>query len=140
MDTAHPDSTLDQIMAAEAELREIYDGYEDALVNNHADKLIEYFWKSPKTVRYGATENLYGSEEIDAFRRARPSAGLARTVTRLEVAALDGVTGSVNLEFARDMPDGPRLGRQSQFWRKFPDVGWKVVSAHVSLLPPGARA
>lgn len=29
----------------------------------------------------------------------------------------------------------PRLGRQSQMGYRFPDIGWKIVSAHVSFLP-----
>ena len=39
---------------------------------------------------------------------------------------------TVNLEFkvrGRDL-----IGRQSQTWVRFPDVGWKVVSAHVSTM------
>ena len=38
---------------------------------------------------------------------------------------------TVNLEFdmsGRDMP-----ARQSQTWARFPDVGWEVISAHVSV-------
>jgi Protein of unknown function (DUF3225) len=34
------------------------------------------FWNDPRTIRYGATENLYGYEEIEAFRAVRPSVGL----------------------------------------------------------------
>jgi hypothetical protein len=26
------------------------------------------------------------------------------------------------------------IGRQSQTWVRFPDLGWKVVSAHVSTM------
>jgi hypothetical protein len=43
-------------------------------------------------------------------------------------------SGAITLEFVRVMNGIPREGRQSQMWHKFPD-GWKVVSAHVSLLP-----
>lgn len=115
-------------------LTELYQGYETALMSNDAETLIGYFWKSQKTVRYGVTENLYGSDEIEAFRQNRPSAGLARTVERMEVTALDERTGYINLEFSRTVNGTKKLGRQSQFWRKFDDVGWKVVSAHVSLM------
>jgi Protein of unknown function (DUF3225) len=27
-----------------------------------------------------------------------------------------------------------RIGRQSQRWVRFPDLGWKVIAAHVSML------
>jgi hypothetical protein len=36
----------------------------------------------------------------------------------------------VNLEFKVRGKD--LVGRQSQTWVRFPDVGWKVVAAHVS--------
>ncbi len=37
---------------------------------------------------------------------------------------------------------GPKHGRQSQVWVRFPDAGWKIVSAHVShkVVPPVGRA
>ena len=40
--------------------------------------------------------------------------------------------GTVNVEYFR--PSSKRHGRQSQVWVKFAE-GWRVVSAHVSLLP-----
>jgi hypothetical protein len=39
------------------------------------------FFDTPHTLRYGATENLYGYKAIRAFRAARPGKTLARTVT-----------------------------------------------------------
>ena len=122
---------------ARAELIAACDAYEIALVSNDVAALIDHFWDTPETVRYGATENLYGAAEIRAFRQGRPAAGLARTVERREITLLDPLTGYANLEFSRETPQGLRHGRQTQFWRKFPDVGWKVVSAHVSFLPRG---
>ena len=43
-------------------------------------------------------------------------------------------TAFVTLEFDRITKGVLRHGRQSQVWRKF-DNGWKVVSAHISLVP-----
>ena len=54
--------------------------YEQALVSNDVDELDALFWHDPRTVRLGAGENLYGIDEIRAFRAARPSAGLNRTL------------------------------------------------------------
>ncbi|MDA0239454.1 MAG: DUF3225 domain-containing protein, partial [Proteobacteria bacterium] len=51
-----------------AEVTAVFARYEAALVANDVDTLDELFWKSPHTLRYGATENLYGSDEIAAFR------------------------------------------------------------------------
>jgi hypothetical protein len=112
------------------ELTELYPAYEKALVENDVETLTRMFWASPYSVRYGVGENLYGMDEIEAFRKARPSVGLARTVTRLEIATFGKDYGSVVLEFAR----GTVKGRQTQVWVRFAE-GWRIVSAHVSLLP-----
>ncbi len=39
-----------------------------ALVTNDVAPLDEMFRNDPRTIRYGATESLYGYEEIEAFR------------------------------------------------------------------------
>lgn len=111
--------------------------YEKALVSNDRETLERLFWDAPQTVRYGVTECLYGGEEIRNFRLGRPAIDLAREVTRLEIMTLGTDTAIVNLEFERSMGGVGRLGRQTQFWRRFAD-GWKVVSAHVSLMPETA--
>jgi hypothetical protein len=126
--------------AVVAELTSASDRYEAALVRNDVPVLQELFWDSPHVVRFGATENLHGTAEIEAFRKSRPAAGLARTTVRRDIVTFGNDTGSVTLEFARGGNDSPQIfGRQSQFWRRFPQ-GWRVVSAHVSLLPAGPPA
>ena len=116
------------------EVSRIYDRYELALVTNDVPVLQELFWNSPLAVRYGATENLYGYDEIEKFRKERPAVNLARELVRKEVMTFGADTAVVNLEFKRTVNGTVRLGRQSQTWRKFGE-GWKIVSAHVSLLP-----
>jgi hypothetical protein len=44
------------------EVREAFDRYERALVSNDVDTLDALFRDDPRTVRYGAAENLYGYE------------------------------------------------------------------------------
>jgi hypothetical protein len=117
-----------------AELRALYPCYEQALVENDVETLVAMFWAAPQVMRFGVTENLYGHEELEAFRKARPAANLARTVKRLEIVSFGNDFGSITLEFERDTPKGTIRGRQSQTWVRFPD-GWKIVAAHVSLLP-----
>jgi hypothetical protein len=117
-----------------AELTAIYERYERALVSNDVPVLQELFWNSPLAIRFGATENLHGYAEIEAFRRSRPAVNLERTIARQDVVTFGDDTGCVTIEFVRTTPGGVRHGRQSQFWRKFPE-GWRIVSAHVSLLP-----
>ena len=43
-----------------AEVEHVSNLYEQALVTNDVTLLDELFWNSPHTLRYGATENLYG--------------------------------------------------------------------------------
>jgi hypothetical protein len=91
------------------------------------------FWASPQAMRFGVSENLYGIEEIDAYRKARPPANLARTVRRLDIVTFGRDFGSVTLEFERAVDGKIISGRQSQVWVRFPE-GWRIVSAHVSVL------
>jgi hypothetical protein len=118
-----------------AELRDLYPRYEEALVTNDVDTLVQMFWASPHVMRFGATENLYGQEELEAFRKARPAANLYRTVKRLDIVSFGHDYASITLEFERETAKGLVRGRQSQVWVRFPQ-GWRIVSAHVSILPP----
>lgn len=90
---------------------------------------------APPVVRFGVGENLYGGDEIKAFRQRRPPTNLAREMLRLQVVTFGEDCGSVTLEFRRLVNGIPRSGRQSQMGYRFPDIGWKIVSAHVSFLP-----
>jgi Protein of unknown function (DUF3225) len=116
------------------ELAEIYPRYESALVNNDVETLIAMFWSSPSTIRFGATENLHGIDEIVAFRKGRSPVNLARTIDRLDIATFGHDFAEVSLEFSRQTSAGVVRGRQSQTWVRFPE-GWRIVAAHVSLLP-----
>jgi hypothetical protein len=117
-----------------AELRELYLHYEQALVTNDVATLVQMFWASPHVMRFGVTENLYGQEELEAFRQNRPGANLARQVTRFEIVSFGQDFASITLEFERQTPSRAVHGRQSQAWVRLPE-GWRIVSAHVSLLP-----
>ena len=117
-----------------AELAAPYPKYETALVTNDAETLTAMFWDSPLALRFGAAENLHGIEEIAAFRRARPGVNLARTIKRLDIVTFGRDMGSITLEFERMGAGKVIRGRQSQVWVRLPE-GWRIVSAHVSLLP-----
>jgi hypothetical protein len=116
-----------------AELSALYPLYEKALIENDVETLTRLFWSSPNAMRFGVTENLYGTDEIEAFRKARPSAGLARTIKRLDIVAFGHDFGSITLEFERVTAGKVIHGRQSQVWVRLPE-GWRIVAAHVSLL------
>jgi hypothetical protein len=117
-----------------AELASLYPRYETALVSNDVNTLVAMFWDGSQVMRFGVAENLYGPDELEAFRKARPSAGLARTVTRLNIVAFGSDFGTITLEFERITPTGLVRGRQSQVWVRMAE-GWRIVQAHVSLLP-----
>lgn len=114
-----------------AEVTVAFARYEAALVANQVELLDELFWNSPHTLRYGAAENLYGYDAIRAFRAGRSPQGLARRVLRTAITTYGRDFATTNIEFQRDGSD--RIGRQSQTWMRTPQ-GWRVVSAHVSLM------
>lgn len=119
------------VPAVLAEVTAAFARYEDALVNNKVEVLDELFWDSPHTLRYGATENLYGYQAIQAFRAGRPAAGLMRELTRTVITTYGTDYATANTEFRR--AGSETIGRQSQTWLRTP-AGWRVVAAHVSLL------
>ncbi|HSH89834.1 MAG TPA: oxalurate catabolism protein HpxZ [Ramlibacter sp.] len=114
-----------------AEVTAAFDRYETALVTNDVAVLDELFWNSPNTLRYGVTENLYGYEAICAFRAARPGQGLERAVLKTVITTYGRDFATANIEFQRAA--STKTGRQSQTWMRTAN-GWRVVSAHVSLL------
>ena len=116
------------------ELEAIYPEYERALVTNDVEKLVAMFWDGKPVMRFGATENLYGPEELEAFRKNRPATNLARTVNRLDIVSFGQDFASITLEFERETGTRIVRGRQSQVWVRFPE-GWRIVQAHVSILP-----
>ena len=114
-----------------AEVAAAFGRYEQALVGNDVKSLDELFWRSPHTVRYGAGENLYGFDNIAAFRLARSPVGLARSLTKIVITTYGPEFATANCEFHREVP--LQIGRQSQTWIRTP-VGWRVAAAHISLL------
>ncbi|OYW59718.1 MAG: DUF4440 domain-containing protein [Rhizobiales bacterium 12-68-15] len=119
-----------------AEVEAAFARYEDALVNNHVETLEALFNDSPHTIRYGATEILYGMDEIRAFRRGRSPVGLMRTLDRTVITTYGTDMAVASTLFARENAPG-KIGRQQQTWVRFPD-GWRVVAAHVSVIPDPA--
>jgi hypothetical protein len=117
-----------------AELAAASDAYEAALMANDVAALDGFFWNSPHTVRFGVAENLHGFEAIAAFRVARSGGSPARERLRVAITTFGSDFAVVNTEFRRE---GGRLGRQSQTWIRA-DAGWRVCSAHVSLIGEGA--
>lgn len=114
-----------------SELTAAFQSYEHALLGNDIEALNDLFWDSPKTVRYGVRELLYGHDAIAQFRRDRGSIDQRRTLRNTVITTLGRDFGTTNTEY---LPaGGERVGRQSQTWVRTA-CGWKIVSAHVSFL------
>ena len=118
--------------AVKTEVEAAFALYEMALVTNDIDTLQELFWNSPHTIRYGLSENLYGYQEIAAFRAARSPVGLARTTSRTVITTYGNDFATAATLFHRETTSG-KVGRQMQTWARTPD-GWRVVAAHVSVI------
>lgn len=114
-----------------AEVEAAFARYEQALVTNDVAVLDALFWNSPFTVRYGAGECLVGYAAIAVFRQGRDAKGLERTLQATHITTFGEDYAVANTEFRRDGVE--RVGRQSQTWVRFLE-GWRVVSAHVSLM------
>jgi hypothetical protein len=115
-----------------AEVEAAFATYEKALVTNDVPALEALFREDARTIRYGVGENLYGMEAIRAFRRARSPVGLMRRLEGTVITTYGRNFAIANTLFFRDGAPG-RVGRQTQTWVRFPE-GWRVVSAHVSLI------
>ena len=120
-----------------AEVTAEFERYEKALVSNDVAVLNELFRKDSRTLRYGVGENLYGYDEIMAFRGARSPVGLGRTTAKTVITTYGRDAAVASTLFYRDSLPG-KVGRQMQTWVRFPE-GWKVVAAHVSIInEPGS--
>jgi ketosteroid isomerase-like protein len=112
-----------------ADISAQFEAYEAALMNNDVAALDEFFWPSALAVRFGNGESLFGFAAIAAFRAARPPMPM-RQLRNKQITSFGLNHGVTTTEYIRDGDE--RLGRQTQVWVKFPDLGWKIVSAHVS--------
>jgi hypothetical protein len=103
------------------------------LVSNDVAVLDELFRNDSRTLRYGINENLYGYEEIMAFRAGRSPVGLMRKTARTVITTYGRDTAVASTLFYRDVWTGSKVGRQMQTWVRFAE-GWRIVGAHVSII------
>lgn len=114
-----------------AEVRAVFDRYERALTENDVPVLEELFLNAPETTRYGVGENLYGWEAISAFRRARSTGPFRRRLMNTVVTTYGRDFATANTEYMREGHERP--GRETKTLLRTAE-GWRIVSAHVSLL------
>ena len=115
-----------------AEVTAAFERYEQALVTNDVATLDALFCDDARTIRYGATEILYGYDAIKAFRAGRSPAGLARTLSKTVITTYGRDFAVASTLFHRTNAPG-KVGRQTQTWVRFAD-GWHVISGHVSVI------
>ena len=116
-----------------AEVSALFERYEQALIDKNVDVLDATFWNSPHTIRLANNEHGYGFDRIHAHRMARPPGpGTKEKRYRVDILTLGRDIATVNLVYK--VRGKEMTGRQSQTWVRFPDQGWKVVSAHVSTM------
>lgn len=126
-----------------AELNELHDCYERALAANDVPALTAFFWDSPHTVRYGVNEHLYGADAVASYRQASAPVFTERKLLRRAILVIGQDTASIMCELSQKIFGQLRHSRQSQVWVRFPGLGWKIVSAHVSnalTASPGSTA
>ena len=78
--------------------------------------------------------NLYGFEEIAAFRTGLKGGSPQRRNLSREITTFGRDLGLANVKFQREGSSG--FGRQGQTWVRT-DEGWRVVSALVALIGEG---
>jgi hypothetical protein len=115
-----------------AEVTAAFERYEQALVSNDVAVLDSIFRNDARVIRYGGGENLYGYQEIAAFRAARSPVGLARTLSKTVITTYGRDVAVASTLFHRASMRG-KVGRQMQTWVRCPE-GWRVVAAHVSVI------
>lgn len=114
-----------------AEARAVMDRYERAIAENDGATLDACFWADPRTVRFGVTEILYGIDAIRAFR-ASVAKYAPRAQRKAHITSFGPDVACTHLEYER--LDTGLVGRETKIMARIPGQGWRVVSAHVSLL------
>ena len=113
-------------------LTRLHDAYERALASNDVEALNGFFWVSPHVVRYGVAEQLYGVEELRAYRQGHTPPFTDRRLVRRVLTVFGSSHATVMAEIELLVGGIPRTVRQSQTWVLLPEVGWRIVAAHVS--------
>ena len=124
--------TVDQAAVVE-EITALFKRYEAALMANDLAALDDFFWPDERLTRYGIADRQWGISELRAFRAATPAPTFTRRLEHLRVSAFGPECAVAQVEFVRS--DTPLRGFQTQTWVRFEGLGWRIVSAHVSMIP-----
>jgi hypothetical protein len=106
--------------------------YESALMSNDVEALNAFFWRSPLVTRYGICDRQLGHDALVAYRAHVPAPRFTRELHDVRITALGPDVAVAMCEFRRS--DTDLHGFQTQTWVRLPE-GWRIVSAHVSMVP-----
>jgi len=113
-----------------AEVEAVFVAYEAALLRNDNKTLAAMFVDRPDTVRYGLNDVQHGYSEVLAFRSTQTP--FERKLDRTVITSYGTDCATAQTEFIRNDTPG-KIGRQTQVWVRT-EAGWKVASAHVSMM------
>lgn len=114
------------------EVTRIFLDYELALMRNDVDALNAYFWCHQAVTRYGICDKQLGHDALVAYRAKVPAPDFTRTLHDVRITALGPDMAVAMCEFKRS--DTDLHGFQTQAWVRMQE-GWRIVSAHVSMVP-----
>lgn len=115
-----------------AEVTACFEAYEAALMGNDLPALLGHFWADERLTRYGIADRQLGWAEQVAYRQATAAPDFTRSLENLRICALGPDLAVAQVEFVRS--DTPLRGFQTQTWVRLAP-GWRIVSAHVSMVP-----
>ncbi|NDF49286.1 MAG: DUF3225 domain-containing protein [Betaproteobacteria bacterium] len=95
------------------EVRDLFERYEQALIDKNLDVLDNSFWNSPHTIRLAHYEHGYGFDRIHEHRVARPPGpGTKEKRLRLDILTIGRNIAIVTLVYK--VRGQPMTGRQMQ--------------------------
>jgi Protein of unknown function (DUF3225) len=115
-----------------SEVTRLFLDYESALMSNNIEALNQYFWQHDAVTRYGICDRQLGHGALVEYRTKVPAPDFTRTLHDVRITAFGPDMAVAMCEFKRS--DTPLHGFQTQTWVRLPQ-GWKIVSAHVSMVP-----
>lgn len=115
-----------------ADVTQAFHAYERALMRNDVAALNEFFWSDPRVTRYGVCDKQWGHDALVAYRATVPDPDFTRSLHDVRITTFGADTAVAMCEFSRS--DTPLHGFQTQTWMRLAK-GWKIVSAHVSMVP-----
>lgn len=114
------------------EVTRVFLDYEAALMRNDVEALNGFFWEHPAVTRYGIADRQRGHPALVAYRKTVPPPDFKRSLLDVRISAFGPDVAVAMCEFRRT--DTPLHGFQTQTWVRMAR-GWKIVSAHVSMVP-----